>query len=57
MFRTGTCATVVVVEAPGVEEVEVIPPPVPLGAPLDAPNPDMSAMVSCRRFVIAERKS
>ena len=55
--RTGTCATSAVVAAPVVEEADGIPPPVPLGAPLDAPNPDISAMVSWRRFVIDKRKS
>ena len=51
MCRTGTCATATVVASPVVEEAEGIPSPVPLGAPLDAPNPDMSAMVSWRHFV------
>ena len=57
MFRTGTCATAAVIAATAVEEAEGIPPPVPLVAPLDAPNPDISVMVLWRRFVIDEQKS
>ena len=57
MCRTGTCATAAVVADPVVEEAEGIPPPVPLGLSLDALNPDMSTMVSWRRFVIDKRKS
>ena len=43
MCRTGTCATAAVVVVPVAEEAEGLYPPVTLGAPLDDPNPDMSA--------------